>query len=46
MGATSQYSIRAAGGNKRKEKKEELRRQWKPLPTLVKEKEPLWYRHP
>jgi len=22
----------------------ELRRQWKPLPTIIKEKEPLWYR--
>jgi len=26
--------------------KEKLRRQWKPLPTLFKEKEPLWYRVP
>ena len=32
---------------KRKEKeKEKLRRQWKPLPTLIKEKELLWYRVP
>ena len=28
-----------------KEKKK-LRRQWKPLPTLIKKKEPLWYREP
>ena len=27
-------------------KKKRLRRQWKPLPTLFKEKEPLWYRAP
>jgi len=27
-----------------KRKKKKLRRQWKPLPTLIKEKEPLWYR--
>ena len=27
-------------------KKKRLRRQWKPLPTLFKEKEPLWYRVP
>jgi hypothetical protein len=26
------------------EKKKKLRRQWKTLPTLIKEKEPLWYR--
>jgi hypothetical protein len=30
----------------RKREKEKLRRQWKPLPTLNKEKEPLWYRVP
>jgi hypothetical protein len=26
--------------------KEKLRGQWKPLPTLIKEKEPLWYQVP
>jgi len=26
--------------------RKKLRRQWKPLPTLIKEKEPLWYRVP
>jgi len=30
----------------KKKRKESLRRQWKPLPTLNKEKEPLWYRVP
>ena len=29
---------------KKRKRKEKLRRQWKPLPTLIKEKEPLWYR--
>jgi len=29
-----------------KRKKKKLRRQWKPLPTLTKQKEPLWYRVP
>jgi hypothetical protein len=29
-----------------KRKKKKLRRQWKPLPTSIKEKEPLWYRVP
>ena len=28
------------------EMKKKLRRQWEPLPTLIKEKEPLWYRVP
>jgi hypothetical protein len=27
-----------------KKKKEKLSRQWKPLPTLIQVKEPLWYR--
>ena len=31
---------------KKEKKKKKLRRQWKPLPTLIKEKEPLWYRVP
>ena len=26
--------------------KKKLRRQWKPLPTLIKKKKPLWYRVP
>jgi hypothetical protein len=29
-----------------KKKKRKLRRQLKPLPTIIKEKEPLWYRVP
>jgi hypothetical protein len=27
---------------KKREKEKKYRRQWKPLPTLIKEKEPLW----
>jgi len=34
------------GLTKKKKNENKLRRQWKPLPTLIKEKEPLWYRVP
>jgi hypothetical protein len=36
----------AGGKNHSKKKREKLRRQGKPLPILIKEKEPLWYRVP
>jgi len=32
--------------NKKEKERENLRRQWRPLHTVIKEKEPLWYRVP
>jgi hypothetical protein len=40
------YSLCHGWPDKKKKKKNKLRRQWKPLPTLINEKEPLWYRVP